>query len=183
MGFHTFDPENVARLEGPDRFRWCSREELLEALPREGAEILDIGSGSGFYTDELAPFVGRVHAVDVQPEMHDHYRNRGVPANVSLVTAPARDLPFREGSLDAAVSVMTFHESTDEESMAELRRVLAPDSAVVVVDWSREGRGEAGPPLDQRFGAAAAAEFFEEAGFTVDLATERSETFRAVARR
>ena len=181
MGFHTFDADEAERLSGADRFRFCSREELLEPLGRDDAEVLDLGSGIGFYTDEIAPFVDRVHAVDIQPEMHDHYRDRGVPDNVRLETAGAESLPFDDGALDGAISTMTFHESTTEAAMAELARILADGAPVVVVDWSRDGRGESGPPLDQRFDAGDARGFFEEAGFEVRLARERSETFRAVA--
>jgi ubiquinone/menaquinone biosynthesis C-methylase UbiE len=184
VGFHTFDPDDVERLDGAERFRFCSREELLEPiLPADGAAVLDLGSGIGFYTDEIAPFVGRVHAVDIQPAMHDHYRERGVPENVRLETAAAADLPFADASLDGALSTMTFHESTTDASMAELSRVLASGSPVVVVDWSRNGRMAAGPPLDQRFDAADARSFFQGAGFDVVLARERSETFRLVATR
>jgi ubiquinone/menaquinone biosynthesis C-methylase UbiE len=181
MGFHTFDAEEAERLSGADRFRFCSREELLEPLLLDNADVLDLGSGIGFYTDEVAPFVGRVHAVDIQPEMHEHYRDRGVPDNVRLETAGAESLPFDDGALDGAISTMTFHESTTDAAMAELARVLAPGAPVVVVDWSRKGRGESGPPLDQRFDAGDAREFFEAAGFEVRLARERSETFRTVA--
>jgi ubiquinone/menaquinone biosynthesis C-methylase UbiE len=181
VGFHTFDAAEADRLAGPERFRFCSREELLEPSFDGDATILDLGSGIGFYTDEIAPFVGRVHAVDIQPEMHDRYRERGVADTVSLETAAARALPFRDGSLDGAVSVMTFHESTTDTAMAELFRVLEPGAPVVVVDWSREGRGAAGPPRGERFDASEARSFFEGAGFDVELARERPETFRIVA--
>ena len=183
VGFHTFDPDEVERLTGSDRFRFCSREELLEPLPRGSDDaILDLGSGIGFYTNELAPFVGRVHAVDLQPAKHDHYHGRGVPDNVVLETAAADALPFRDDTLDGAVSTMTFHESTTGAAMRELARVLRTGAAAVVVDWSRNGRGEAGPLLDERFDAARAREFFEKKGFEVRLASERSETFRIIAR-
>ena len=184
MGFHTFDPDEVERLTGSDRFRFCSREELLEPLPRgPEAAVVDLGSGVGFYTDELAPFVGRLHALDLQPEMHEHYRERGVPDNVVLETAAADALPFEDDTIQGVVSTMTFHESTTDAAMADLARVLAPDAPAVVVDWSREGRGEAGPPLGERFDAARARDFFADAGFDVRFARERSETFRLVARR
>jgi ubiquinone/menaquinone biosynthesis C-methylase UbiE len=183
VGFHTFDPAEADRLAGPERFRFCSREELLEVLPGADATVLDLGSGIGFYADELAPFVGRVHAVDIQPEMHDRYRERGVPGNVCPVSATAEHLPYADAALDGAVSVMTFHESTTEAAMAELSRVLAPGGTAVVVDWSADGRGEAGPPVDERFDAAEARSFFEAAGFEVELARERSESFRVVATR
>jgi ubiquinone/menaquinone biosynthesis C-methylase UbiE len=113
--------------------------------------------------------------------MHGFYRDRGVPDNVALETAAAGALPFGDATIDGAVSVMTFHESTTRAAMAELFRVLAPGAPAVVVDWSREGRGEAGPSRDERFDAADARSFFEAAGFEVELAQERSETFRVVA--
>jgi len=176
MGFHTFDPAETDRLEQPSRFRFCSREELLQALP-DGGTLLDLGSGTGFYTDELAPFFGRVVAVDLQPAMHRQYRERGMPANVQPVTGDAAALPFADGAFDAAVSTMTFHESTTEEGLRDLYRVLADDAPFVAVDWSGAGRGESGPPRSERFDAAEARSLLSAAGFEVETATERSETF------
>lgn len=182
MGFHTFDPARADRLDDPTRFRFCSREELLGPLPRgPDATVLDVGSGTGFYTDEIAPFVGHVLALDVQLEMHDRYREKGIPANVSPLTADAESLPLADGTLDGAFSTMTFHESTTAESLAELRRVLAADAPFVVVDWSREGSGADGPPVDERFDAERARKLLGDAGFAVETADERSETFSAVA--
>jgi len=183
MGFHTFDPARADRLEDATRFRFCSREELLEALPRGSEDtVLDLGSGTGFYTDEIAPFVGRVIALDVQPEMHDLYRERGdgIPENVRPVTADAEALPVAPAALDGAFSTMTFHESTTPDSLAELHGALADGAPFVVVDWSREGNGESGPPVAERFSAAKARELLTDAGFDVASAVERSETFRAV---
>ena len=181
MGFHTFDADRADRLEDATRFRFCSREELLEPLPREDATVLDLGSGTGFYTDEIAPFVGRVLALDVQQEMHDRYGEKGIPSNVSPVTANAESLPFDSGAVDGAVSTMTFHESTTLESLAELARVLTDGGTFVVVDWSREGTEDSGPPVDERFSGERARELLGEAGFTVESTVERSETFRVVA--
>jgi len=182
MGFHTFDPAMTDRLSDPTRFRFCSREELLEPLPvRQGADVIDIGSGIGFYTDELAPFFETVYALDLQEEMHEQYRERGVPQNVELVTGNADSLPFEAGSLDGAVSTMTFHESTTPESLAELAGTLAPGAPFVIVDWSGEGDGEAGPPVDERFSAAEANDLLEEAGFTITRSAERTETFAIIA--
>lgn len=182
MGFHTFDPAKIERLEDPSRFRFCSREELLQYLPPEDdAVVIDLGSGSGYYTDELAPFLGQVLGVDVQPAMHARYRERGVPDNVRLVTAEAGSLPLDDGSIHGAFSTMTFHESTTDESLRELHRVFAPGASFVVVDWSNEGNGESGPPVAERFNASAATDLLSDAGFTVESAAERSETFHLVA--
>ena len=184
MGFHTFDADGADRLEDISRFRFCSREELLGPLSRSSsATVLDLGSGTGFYTDEIAPFVGRVVALDLQREMHAQYEQKGIPANVAPVTAEAESLPFGNETIDGAFSTMTFHESTTAESLAELHRVFSPGAPFVVVDWSRDGNDESGPPLEERFSAEKARELLEDAGFTVESAVERSETFRVVARR
>ncbi len=180
MGFHTFDPAQTDRLEDPSRFRFCSREELLQYLPR-GETVLDIGSGTGVYTTELAPFFAQVYALDVQPEMHEQYRERGVPENVRLVTADAGSIPLAPDRVDGAFSTMTYHESASEDALASLSRVLVPGGSVVIVDWSRAGNGEAGPPRDERYDAETAAQAFADAGFTIEHATERSETFHLVA--
>lgn len=182
MGFHTFDPAQTDRLEDPWRFRFCSREELLQALPTDPeSTVLDVGSGTGFYTDELAPYFGAIVGVDIQTPMHEQYRERGIPQNVSLVTADAERLPFTPHCFDGIVSTMTFHESASAESCDELYRVLSNDGRLVIVDWSREGRGESGPPVDERYDVANTEALLQNAGFTIETATERSETFLLVA--
>jgi len=182
MGFHTFPVERADALEDPSRYRYCSREALVAALALEGDEtVADLGSGTGFYTDDVAPFAGSVYAVDVQSEMHALYREKGLPGNVETVTATVDDLPLSDGELDAAFSTMTHHEYASDAAVAELRRVLAPGARLVTVDWSANGRGEDGPPLDERYALDEATSALAAAGFEVLRGRERPETFRAVA--
>ncbi|PHQ45658.1 SAM-dependent methyltransferase, partial [Halorubrum sp. C3] len=104
MGFHTFDADQAERLERPGRYRWVSAEELVGPLVEADAEVVaDLGSGTGFYTDDVAARVETVYGVDVQPEMHDQYREKGVPDGVELVTSDVADLPFADGELDGVV--------------------------------------------------------------------------------
>ncbi len=183
MGFHTYDVSRAENLEQADRFRYVGTEELQSALGvSTQAVVADLGSGTGFYTDELAPHVERTYAVDVQPEMHEFYREKGMPAGVKLVTAEVSALPLAENALDGAFSTMTFHEFADEASLAELSRVVRPGGRVVTADWTRHGPGETGPPTDERFGVGECATLFADAGFVVETATHRRETLFVVAR-
>lgn len=181
MGHHTFDPEMAGRLENSARrYRYLSMEELVYLVgPSEDDTVADLGSGTGFYTDDVAPFVGTVYAVDVQEEMHDLYREKegGVPENVELVTAEVSDMPFETDTLDAAYTTMTYHEFASEEALKEIRRVLKEGARFIVADWSSEGTGEAGPPTDERYSKDDAVSTLEDAGFDVRRADERTETF------
>jgi len=184
MGFHTFDSDRAAALEdAAERYRYCSREELHSLVaPHSEMRLADLGSGTGFYTDDIAPHAGTVYAVDVQSVMHDHYREKGVPANVELVEADAADLPFDADELDAVVSTMTFHEFADEAALREVARVLRPGGRLLTVDWDRDGAGEAGPPRDETYGLDDAVSLQTDAGFVVERAERRPETFVSVAR-
>jgi len=184
MGFHTFDADRADKLEDEARYRYLSREELVDAIEPDPDEVLaDLGSGTGFYTDDVAPFAGAIRAVDLQRAMHDRYREKGLPANVSLVTADVADLPFADAELDGAFSTMTFHEFASEAALSEVARVLRPGGRFVVADWSAAGDGESGPPVAERYDREAVVELLDSAGFDVQCADERPETVLAVASR
>ena len=184
MGFHTFDASKAERLDdAASRYRYVSAEELLWAVGVDGSDTLaDLGSGTGFYTDDVAAHAGTVYGVDVQAEMHEFYREKGTPENVELVTAEVADLPFDEGELDGAFSTMTFHEFADEDAIAEVARVVETGGLVAVADWSATGDGEAGPPVAERYSLEDAKAQFRAAGFDVQFGAGRSETFLLVVR-
>lgn len=182
MNHHTFDPSSAEKLEDTVRYRYLSRDELVGALELTGDEaVVDLGSGTGFYTREVAPFARAVHAVDLQEAMHEYFRDAGIPDNVDLVTAGIDDMPLDADSHDAMYSTMTFHEFVSDAALAELRRILKPGGRLVIGDWSATGEGERGPPLEGRYTAGEAESSLESAGFDVEIAKERPETFFVTA--
>lgn len=183
MGFHTFDADRARQLEDEARYAWISREELIDAVdPTADAVVADLGSGTGFYTDEVAPHAGRVYGVDVQPEMHERYREKGLPENVELVEGDIGDLPFETGGLDAAYSTATFHEFGNTDAVTELARVLTPGGRLAIFDWAGDGAGDAGPPCAERYRVGEAVEMVTDAGFSLRRVRSRTETFVVVAR-
>ena len=183
MGFHTYPVERAEDLNDDSRYVSLSVDELLFALdPAPETTVADLGSGTGFYTDDVAPYVGTLYAVDVQPAMHALYRERGMPTNVRPVTASVDDLPFADDTLDAAFSTMTYHEFSSDRALAELMRVCRPGARVVLADWTATGEGSRGPALDERFSAVEATEQLESRGFERVRADDRRETFVVVVR-
>ena len=181
MGFHVFDADLAENLDDPSRYRYCSVEELTAPLQGGMGQVMDLGSGTGFYTEALRDVAERVLAVDIQPAMHRLHDERRPDPCVRLLTAAAAALPIADGTVDAAVSTATFHEFAGVDALEELARVIVPGGTVVTVDWSATGAGARGPPVDERFSLGAAMMQLEAAGFTTVSAEERTETFRLVS--
>ncbi|QIO22755.1 class I SAM-dependent methyltransferase [Haloarcula sp. JP-L23] len=177
MGFHTFDVDRAEELEDPSRYEYVSVDELLALFdPGPDDVVVDLGSGTGFYTDDVAAAAGTVYALDVQEEMHDLYREKGMPDNVVPVTGDVESMPV-EGPVDAVVSTMTFHEFATPAAMEAVADVLAPGGRVGFADWTRAGAGADGPPVDERYAAADAAEMCEAVGIEIHRSEDRRETF------
>jgi ubiquinone/menaquinone biosynthesis C-methylase UbiE len=183
MGHHTFDADRAASLETAERrYRALSAEELRWAVDCSPEDVVaDLGSGTGFYTDDIAPHVGSVYAVDLQPEMHEFYRDKGCPDNVDLLTAPVDDMPLGTDSVDTAFSTMTYHEFATADAIEEIKRVLRASGRLVVADWAGDGEGEQGPPLAERYTLAEAVATLREHDVTIQFEAARPETFLLVA--
>lgn len=156
MHEHThFDPANGQRLNNPSRLETqLSETDLVQLLGLHGNEdLLDLGSGTGFYTDRMAALTrGTVYAVEVQPEMNDLYRSRGVPANVRLVPGDLTQLSLPPASADIASCIMVYHEVEGRLDLAGLARSLRPEGRLIIVDWRKDPESwESGPPVDIRF--------------------------------
>ncbi|WP_135662671.1 class I SAM-dependent methyltransferase [Halorhabdus rudnickae] len=183
MGHHTFDADGAERLEDESRYAYLSVDELLGALdPGADDPVADLGSGTGFYTRSIAPHVGRILAVDLQPTMHAAFGEYGVPANVHRVTATIGAVPVRTDALAGAYSTMTYHEFASDAALAELGRLLENDGRIVIADWSASGAGDRGPPLSERYDAETVGRHFEDHGFDVDRVADRRETLVVAAR-
>jgi len=117
-----------------------TRERLHGVLePMAGERVLEIGPGTGYYTLELAAWVGHEGAVeilDVQQEMLDHTirraRERGL-WNVNPTRGDARELPYEDDSFDAAILVTVLGEIPDQDAaLREVARVLKPRGRLIV---------------------------------------------------
>ncbi|HZA89751.1 MAG TPA: class I SAM-dependent methyltransferase [Solirubrobacterales bacterium] len=117
-----------------------TRTRLREALgPEPGERVLEIGPGTGYYTLDLAEWVGsqgEVEIFDIQQEMLGHTmeraRERGV-SNVRATLGDARSLPYEDDSFDAVVLVTVLGEIPDQDAaLREINRVLKPGGRLVV---------------------------------------------------
>lgn len=114
-----------------------TRERLREVLaPQPGERVLEIGPGTGYYTLDLAGWVGTVEIFDLQQEFLDHVARRAAErglANVVPTQGDATALPYEDDSMDAVVLTAVLGEIPDPPAaLREVARVLKPAGRLVV---------------------------------------------------
>jgi ubiquinone/menaquinone biosynthesis C-methylase UbiE len=170
----------VTVFDDPARSEWQMPERLVAALGlKAGSVVADIGAGTGYFIGHLAKAVapgGRVLAVDLEPNMVSHMRERadkeGV-AGVETILAAPDDPHIPAGSTDCILMVDTYHHI--HERVAYLRRLqgaLAKGGRVVVVDFHKEPL-PVGPPPEHKMTREEIVAEFEEAGYRL----AKEETF------
>lgn len=103
-----------------------------------GQRVLDVGAGTGALTAELVRRGAETSAADPSPPFVAALRQR-LP-DVGVHEAPAEELPWPDGSFDAALAqlVITFMRDAPA-GIAEMQRVVRPGGVVAVCMWDREG--------------------------------------------
>jgi FkbM family methyltransferase len=171
---HRFDdPAKFARsFDDPARDAWQMPHRVVEALaPAPDARVADIGAGTGYFAMRLAAAVpaGTVYAVDVEPAMLEHIRQRAKAAKLeNIVTVQAASAsPNLPAPVDVVLVVNTYHHLPQRTSyFRALQKQLKPAAAVAIVDFRKDA--PEGPPPEFRFEADEIVREMESAGFRLD---------------
>ena len=141
-------------------------EPLIRPLDlKPGQRVLDVGSGPGHTTFELARRVspgGKVTGVDINAEFvtRSKARSREHAVSIEFVQAAFPPLPFPDSSFDRVFckNVLEYVDSAPD-TVAEMARVAAPGAIVAATDsdWDMIALdiGEDGRELSDRVLAAA----------------------------
>jgi ubiquinone/menaquinone biosynthesis C-methylase UbiE len=125
-------------VEAPHPF--ITRDRLRQVLrPEPGERLLEIGVGTGYYSLDLAEWVGpqgELELFDLQQKFLDHVlgkaEERGL-ANLIPTRGDATALPFEDSSIDAVVLTAVLGEIPDTAAaLREIARVLRTDGRLVV---------------------------------------------------
>lgn len=132
--------------------------------------VADLGAGTGALTGLIAPFVGRVVAIDRSPEMLEAARARlGDVPNVEVRAGDLEALPVEDGAFEVAMLVLVLHYVVDPgRALAEARRALKPGGRLVIVDMREHGREEYRQTMGHLwpgFGEEQMREWIDAAGF------------------
>ncbi|MCI0546550.1 MAG: methyltransferase domain-containing protein [Candidatus Rokubacteria bacterium] len=128
-------------------FDWIfhpGREAALRHLElRPGQQVLEVGIGTGLNLP-LYPTYCRLVGIDLSEEMlrkaHDRVADLGL-ANVTLKAMDATVMEFGDNAFDAAVATYTISAVPEPVAvLREMRRVVKPGGAIVVLNHFRSER-------------------------------------------
>jgi len=118
-------------------------ESLAEAADiRAGERVLDVAAGNGNATLAAARRFAEVTSTDYVPELLDKGRVRAAAEGllVDFRIADAEDLPFEDGSFDAALSTFGAMFTPDHARPArEMLRVVRGGGRIGLANWTPRG--------------------------------------------
>lgn len=118
--------------------------------PPRGARWLDVGCGTGAFTelvfDTCAP--ASIVAVDPAPAQIEHARKSSVAQRADFRVADAQSLPFPDGTFDVVTSALVINFIPDRPTaLAEMRRLSRPGGVVAGYVWDFAARREPIAPI------------------------------------
>jgi SAM-dependent methyltransferase len=162
-----------ASVERYERGRPSYPEDAVSFLVRElgiaeGRDVVELGAGTGKFTELIVPTGARIVAVEPVAAMR-RALERNCPT-VTVLDATAERTRLPDSSADAVLAAQAFHWFDGERALPEIHRVLRPDGRLGMIwnvrdeasDWSErltaifDRRAGEGDPRyrDQRWRAA-----------------------------
>ena len=135
---HSFD-DSAAYEQFMGRWsRALGRVFLRWTRPPAGARWLDVGCGTGIFTelilDTCCP--ATVFAVDPAKAQIEHARGQPVGKRAEFRLADAQALPFPEDSFDVVASALVINFIPDQpRALSEMRRVARPRGLIAGCVW------------------------------------------------
>ena len=140
-------PDDAATAYGrfTGRFSEALALEFIDFVdPAPGQRVLDVGCGPGALTQLLVDRLGPTGVAGVDPSEAFVEAARVRLPGVDLRPASAEDLPYADGTFDAALAQLVVHFMTDPVAgLREMSRVTRPGGLVAACVW--DNAGGAGP--------------------------------------
>lgn len=162
--------ENIG--EDYDRYRpGFPDAAVAEIIPARVGSVLDLGAGTGKFTELLLKRADRVFAVEPSVPMLDVLRAK-LPDAEALVGG-AENIPLPDASVDAVTVAQAFHWFDREPACAEIRRILVPGGTLGLLwnhsdpacAWDRACHRVAHPAVGETADSTTASAVAELPGF------------------
>jgi predicted methyltransferase len=142
VGYSALNTLSRLDVVEAQRDQWQRPSDVIDALAlNPGAQVVDLGCGSGYFTLKLSPRVdpgGYVFAEDIRRLPLAFLWVRTVQKgerNVHIIHGSVADPRLPRAGVNAVLIVNTYHELADPQSiLAHVNSALVPGGRLVVVD-------------------------------------------------
>jgi predicted methyltransferase len=153
---HTFkDAEKWSHVfDDPERDAWQKPHQVIQALAlKPDARVADLGAGTGYFAARLANMLpmGRIYAVDVEPDMVRFLGERAKREKLDNLVAVAGkpDNPRLPQKVDLILLVDVYHHIEDRvRYFRALAASLRPGGRIAIIDFTLDS--PQGPPRAAR---------------------------------
>ncbi len=132
------DPVALLRAESKTKTPWILEKIKQHGFLNSNTQVLDVGCGAGFLSNELAKNFLKVTGVDISAESISVAKDYDQTKTVKYLTADAYRLPFSDQSFDV-ITAMDFLEHVEDPAsiIKEFSRVLKPNGLFIFHTFNR----------------------------------------------
>jgi SAM-dependent methyltransferase len=117
------------------RRRWARRCRLFkEFIGNHRSRVLEVGCGTGLFTEELAHTDNTIVAIDISEALIMKAKERVSSANINFIVGNACETEFASGSLDFVVGSSSLHHLEVDCALKEFIRVLKPGGGMMFTE-------------------------------------------------
>jgi ubiquinone/menaquinone biosynthesis C-methylase UbiE len=124
---------------------WPDPASVLSAVGlRPGMDVIDLCSGDGWFTLQMAKVARHVSAIDIDPNLLEVARHRlqesGI-GNCSFIAGNAYDIAKLAGPADFVFMANAFHGVPDHARLAQaVKNAIKTDGSFAIVNWHKRPR-------------------------------------------
>ena len=109
----------------------------------EGKSVLELATGPGLISRNIADQAKTVVATDFAPNMIEQAKKSDMPENVAFEVADATDLRFEDNFFDVVIIANALHIMPNpEKAMLEINRVLKDDGILIAPNFIFDSNGK-----------------------------------------
>ena len=158
-------------FESPERTAYQEPDKVLAYIgDLKGKKLMDIGSGSGYFSFRFAKKGANVVAADVQEEFLAYVKDRITKEDVSPGSVTQRKISYTDPFLNDKEMDIIFlcnvyhHIENRQEYFTKVKKGLSMGGKLVVVDFFKKDL-PIGPPMDHKIDQETVKSELEKLGF------------------
>jgi ubiquinone/menaquinone biosynthesis C-methylase UbiE len=170
---HKHSIESMASaFESEERAKWQKPDEVIQLMgDLNGKTVMDLGSGTGYFSFRLAKKGAKVICADVDDRFINIIEERKNEEGWTDEQIEIRKVPYdspelSDGEVDAVLIVNTYHHIENRETyFVKVKRGLKPNGKLYNIDFLKK-EVPIGPPMSMKISESEVIGELLEAGFT-----------------